>query len=635
MEGDVTTMGGQDRADASNLLIPGKVLLLLPRLVPLVGLNEAIVLQQIRFLTAPDRASADESGRRWVCLSYASWQERHFPFWGCDTIKRAFRTLEAEGFLFAERPQRAARDQTKAYAIDYRRLDGLERALRAAALGTTGGQAPSRGKRVATGQAGAEALPASNLLLDDHPLVIIPRLAALVGLDEAIVLQQVRYWLADARSPRVHDGRRWVRFTHQEWAAQIPRSPRTLGTIFRQLEARGLLIATTSLNTVRGDQTRWYTIDFDRLGALEEGAITGRAVAPSDGVSAPNSKSAPLETADLRRSGAAAPDGKNASLEVATLHPTNGKGAPFENANLHGGRGNSAPPCAAILPACLNDQETDHETSCKTQQHKPEHTRAEYVVVADNAGMEEKVTRQTDAVSEDMVDVLARRGITRASARELAARWPMRILPQIAIYDWLRQGDTTEPRYHPGRLRRMIEEDWAPPPGFLARAERRATRRVMDLPGEGGAPASPADPAEPGDVLARQLGVHAVDQGVWQALIGSPPGFPPFLRLALFCPPPTGTRIAAVIFLDEQACARAEALSPAVKGRLAMLIAARYRLPFVEVVFFTRAALLAQLQAGGGSGGSVHPREPGDPVAGVGIQQAAGASRGSIGGREE
>lgn len=590
-------MGAQDRAETSNLLIPGKVLLLLPRLVPLVGLNEAIILQQIRFLTAPDRAPTDEAGRRWVCLSYARWQELHFPFWGCDTIKRAFRTLESEGFLFAERPQRAARDQTKAYAIDYRRLDELERALRAAAIGTTGGQASGRGKRIATGQADAAALPASNLLLDDYPLVIIPRLAVLIGLDEAIALQQVRYWLADARSPRVHEGRRWVRFTHQEWAAQIPRSPRTLGTVFRQLEACGLLIATTVLNAIRGDQTRWYTIDFNTLAALEGGAAgESRRVHP-DGTDAPNGRAAPLETADPPHSYIYAPTGKDASLEEANLHPTTGKSARLENANLRKEQRNSAPLGAATLPVSLNDQETNHETSYETQQHERGKARADDVVVAENVGIVgEERARQPDNTAVSPVNALTDRGMTRTSAQELVARWPMRVPLQIAIYDWLRQGDAMELRYHPGRLRRMIEEDWAPPPGFLARAEREA-RRAFVVPGEGDAVPVP-DTAGSGDVLARQLGVRAADQGVWQSLIGAPPGFPPFLRQALFCPPPTGTRTAAVIFPDEPTRARASALSPAVKSRLAMLIAARYRIPFAEVAFFTRMTLLAQLGTG-------------------------------------
>ncbi len=593
-------MGGQDRADASNLLIPGKVLLLLPRLVPLVGLNEAIVLQQVRFLTAPDRAPADEAGRRWIRLSYASWQERHFPFWGCDTIKRAFRTLEAEGFLLSERPQRAARDQTKAYAIDYRRLDELERALRAAAIGTVGGHAPGRGRRVATDQAGAAALPASNLLLDDHPLVIIPRLAVLIGLDEAIALQQVRYWLADARSPRVHEGRRWVRFTHQEWASQIPRSPRTLGTIFRQLESSGFLMATTCLNMVRGDQTRWYTIDFDALIALEDRATGGGLSPLPDDVGIADGKSAPLETADLRDSIVPQASGKDALIEVAIVHLPNGNGAALESARMPGGGGNPALFNAATLPDSLKGRETKQEIPYEIQQH--EHQRVTYSdgVVAENVSMVQQGNAEPNA-EEDLAAMLTHRGITRMTARELAARWPMRVAPQIAIYDWLRAGDAMAPHYHPGRLRRMIEEDWAPPPEFLARAEResfRAARRVSDAPEKGGMLVSPAGTAELGDVLARQLGVRAADQGVWQAIIGSPPGFPPFLRQALFCPPPAGTRTAAVIFPDEQTYARAAALSPAIARRVAMSIATRYRLPFAEIAFFTRAALLAQVQAG-------------------------------------
>ncbi len=35
----------------------------------------------------------------------------------------------------------------------------------------------------------------NNLLLDEHPLLVMPKLATLIGLNEAIVLQQVHYWL--------------------------------------------------------------------------------------------------------------------------------------------------------------------------------------------------------------------------------------------------------------------------------------------------------------------------------------------------------------------------------------------------------------------------------------------------------
>jgi len=205
---------------------------------------------------------------------------------------------------------------------------------------------------------------------------------------------------------------------------------------------------------------------------------------------------------------------------------------------------------------------------------------------------------RSDASTDGLAKLLTSRGITGTTAHDLAVRWPERVGSQVEIYDWLREDDGTDPRYHPGRLRRMIEEGWAPPSGFLSRSEHEvhhAARRGAANGGGLAAHGDRPDAAASRDALTRQLGLREADQGVWQSLIGSPPSFPPFMRQALFCPPPAGTRTAAVIFPDEQACARAEALPLAVKGRLAMLIGARYRIPLVEVAFFTRMALLAQL----------------------------------------
>ena len=35
----------------------------------------------------------------------------------------------------------------------------------------------------------------SRLLLEDEPLVVLPKLATVIGLNEAIILQQLHYWL--------------------------------------------------------------------------------------------------------------------------------------------------------------------------------------------------------------------------------------------------------------------------------------------------------------------------------------------------------------------------------------------------------------------------------------------------------
>ena len=52
----------------------------------------------------------------------------------------------------------------------------------------------------------------SNLLFDKHPLVVNPSLAALIGLNEAIVLQQVHYWLKhnEEADKNFEEGRYWT-----------------------------------------------------------------------------------------------------------------------------------------------------------------------------------------------------------------------------------------------------------------------------------------------------------------------------------------------------------------------------------------------------------------------------------------
>ena len=35
----------------------------------------------------------------------------------------------------------------------------------------------------------------SKMIIDDRPLMVLPKLATAIGLNEAIVLQQIHYWL--------------------------------------------------------------------------------------------------------------------------------------------------------------------------------------------------------------------------------------------------------------------------------------------------------------------------------------------------------------------------------------------------------------------------------------------------------
>lgn len=110
--------------------------------------------------------------------------------------------------------------------------------------------------------------PATALLISEPPLQVIPSLAAAVGLNEAIILQQLHYWL---RQPGSHliDGRRWIYNTYEGWQEQFPFwSARTIQRALLGLEREGLVISTMAYNKLPIDKTKWYSVDYGKLDDL-------------------------------------------------------------------------------------------------------------------------------------------------------------------------------------------------------------------------------------------------------------------------------------------------------------------------------------------------------------------------------
>lgn len=114
----------------------------------------------------------------------------------------------------------------------------------------------------------------SKLLLNEHPLIVLPSLAkALDSSDKAIILQQIHYWISDHRAP-LHNGKRWHYASYAQWLEQFPwLSKITLGRHMRWLQEQGL-IECEQPRTKEGDRTKWYTINYEKLESLEEGGIT-------------------------------------------------------------------------------------------------------------------------------------------------------------------------------------------------------------------------------------------------------------------------------------------------------------------------------------------------------------------------
>ncbi|HMA34749.1 MAG TPA: hypothetical protein VKY74_09760 [Chloroflexia bacterium] len=106
----------------------------------------------------------------------------------------------------------------------------------------------------------------SKLLVDESPLIVLPQLAAAIGLPEALMLQQIHYWLRTAGKPR--DGALWIYNSYAEWRVQLPFwTVSTLRRVLLHLRAQGL-IRTATYNARPNDRTLWYTIDYAAVAAL-------------------------------------------------------------------------------------------------------------------------------------------------------------------------------------------------------------------------------------------------------------------------------------------------------------------------------------------------------------------------------
>ncbi|WP_338754248.1 DnaD domain protein [Bacillus sp. FJAT-52991] len=108
----------------------------------------------------------------------------------------------------------------------------------------------------------------SKLLLDERPLLVLPSLATKIGLNEALFLQQLNYWINS--SNHIHEEKKWVYNTIAKWQEQFPFwSESTLKRIIKNLEKLNLLV-TGNFNKSPIDKTKWYSIDFDVLEKLSE-----------------------------------------------------------------------------------------------------------------------------------------------------------------------------------------------------------------------------------------------------------------------------------------------------------------------------------------------------------------------------
>ncbi|MFD0826345.1 hypothetical protein ACT8ZR_11830 [Neobacillus sp. M.A.Huq-85] len=107
----------------------------------------------------------------------------------------------------------------------------------------------------------------SNVFMKDNQMMVCPSLAKLIGLNEAIVLEQVHYWVN--KSTDLIEERKWIYNTYNDWQEQLSFwSLSTIKRIFHSLEDHGLILS-GNWNQSKMDKTKWYTIDYERLETLK------------------------------------------------------------------------------------------------------------------------------------------------------------------------------------------------------------------------------------------------------------------------------------------------------------------------------------------------------------------------------
>ena len=97
------------------------------KLAKAIGLNEAIVLNQLHYWIEKNRRKGKNhyDNSYWVYNTYDEWQQQDFEYWSVDTVKRTFTKLEKLGLVISGNYNKMPMDRTKWYTIDYEKLEEI------------------------------------------------------------------------------------------------------------------------------------------------------------------------------------------------------------------------------------------------------------------------------------------------------------------------------------------------------------------------------------------------------------------------------------------------------------------------------------------------------------------------------
>lgn len=97
---------------------------IIPALAKEIGLNESIVLMQIAFWIKTSNNVVN--GVYWTYQSMTEMQEKAFPYWSVDTIRRIVHKLQKDGYILVGQHNKRKGDNTQWYALEPDKLSTLK-----------------------------------------------------------------------------------------------------------------------------------------------------------------------------------------------------------------------------------------------------------------------------------------------------------------------------------------------------------------------------------------------------------------------------------------------------------------------------------------------------------------------------
>ena len=234
-------------------------------------------------------------------------------------------------------------------------------------------------------------MAASSLLIQESPLTVQPNLAVLIGLNEAIFLQQLQYWISREAGICDEYGRRWIYNTVKQWNVQFPFwSESTIKRTIKSLEDQEVMLSTVIGNSY--NKTKAYTINYDLIEELSEKIVhkqfqtslesVDRRISPpmrkqmeyTEDVPAPEDTQPEHESADILEDDTESQKVRTSEPRISVkMTPHEEQGEPYRSVKMTPqGKGSETPITARVYVPSSRVRVT--ETTTENTQKIPETT---------------------------------------------------------------------------------------------------------------------------------------------------------------------------------------------------------------------------------------------------------------------